>query len=359
MKIIIAYVSAGKGHQAAAEAVYEHIREYCPGYDTRIIDALDYTKASFSRIYAGGYYFLVSHLRWLWSFFYYFFADRYLSRIFNFFSRLNSSRLISYFLSENPDVIITTHFLPAEVASYLKIKGRLNSRLVSIITDFGVHAVWVSGDAEAYIVGADYSANELASKGVKKGKIKTFGMPISTKFSIKSGKPRDKFTVLVVTGSFGFFMIEKIVEALSREDINLSVVCGNNRKLYARLAAKRYANARIFGFTDQMPELMSEADLIITKPGGLSIAEALVMDLPMVLIDGIPGQEAENAKILEGYGCVLNVKGLAKIRDIILDLKNNPEKLSRLRANIQKIKKPGACEEIAKYVCAGSAGAAD
>jgi processive 1,2-diacylglycerol beta-glucosyltransferase len=358
VKIIIVYASAGRGHQAAAEAIYEHIKGHCPGHDARIIDALKFTNSSFSQIYSGGYYFLASHLRWLWSILYYFFANKYVSALFNFFSRLNSARLISYFLSENPDIILTTHFFPSDVASYLKRKGRLNSRLISIITDFGVHALWVSGDADTYIVGTDYSAQELLSKGVKKEKIKVFGIPISAKFLTKSEKPENKFSVLLVTGSFGFFMIEKIVDMLVQLDINLSVVCGNNRKLYERLSSKKYGNLRVFGFTGEMAKLMSGSDVFITKPGGLSIAEALAMDVPLVLINGIPGQETENAEILEDYGCAVNVKDLAKITDIILDLKNNPEKLRRLRANIQIIKKPKASEEISKYVCAGGPGPA-
>jgi processive 1,2-diacylglycerol beta-glucosyltransferase len=103
---------------------------------------------------------------------------------------------------------------------------------------------------------------------------------------------------------------------------------------------------------------MSQVDLIITKPGGLTIAEALSMELPMLFMGAIPGQEIANARILQDYGCAITVKNCRSLKDTIIDLSMHPDKMDLMRVNIQKIKHPDAAEEICKYiikdVCSGS-----
>ncbi|MFH1339159.1 MAG: glycosyltransferase, partial [Candidatus Omnitrophota bacterium] len=142
---------------------------------------------------------------------------------------------------------------------------------------------------------------------------------------------------------------EKAVDVLSPE-IKLLVVCGRNRRLYERIKRKNYGSVRLFGFVEGMQGLMSQADIIITKPGGSTIAEALAMELPLVFIKGIPGQETENARILRAYGCAIAAERLKSLKDIVTDLKTHPQMLESMRNNIRKVKKSNAAEEICRYV---------
>ncbi len=351
LKIMVVYASAGSGHRRAAQAIHQRFKENYPELNTNLVDILEYTNLLFANSYFHGYSLLVTRLRFIWAIGYRLTGLKYISRLFNFIARLNCPRFINLLKRVKPDIVLATHFLPAEVVAYLKQKGKINSRLVTIMTDFSLHTFWVLGNCDDYIVGLDYTRNRLIGRGINQDKIRIMGVPIDSGFLTKRQGDRYKegFTALLVTGSFGFSLIERVVDVLFSE-IRLLVVCGNNQRLYNRLKRRQYQGVELFGFTDQIPGLMSQADLIITKPGGLTISEALAMELPMFFIGAIPGQEAGNARILANYGCAIVVKNPQTLKDIIMDFKAHPEKLDLMRANIQKIKKPDAAEEICRYV---------
>jgi len=386
MKIMVVYATAGSGHRRAAEAIYHCLEKNYPELNINIVDILEYTNFLFANSYSRGYSFLVTHLKLIWAINFYLTGLKYVSLLFKFICRLNCSRFINLLDEKKPDIVLTTHFFPAEVIAYLKQKRKIDSRLVTIVTDFGLHPLWVVQYCDDYIVASDYTRKLLISRGIKQDKIRVGGIPIDSGFlgicqedrrrqgfisHLRRFIPqlikdtwfkkdnKDEFhkdtmlTALVVTGAFGFSFIEKVVDIL-HSDMNLLVVCGNNQRLYNRLARKRYDGVGLFGFTDQMPRLMSQVDLLITKPGGLTIAEALALELPLIFICSIPGQEAENARILEIQGCAIKANNLKSLKDIIIDLKAHPERLDLMRANIRKIRKPNAAEEICRYVCSSS-----
>jgi len=268
-----------------------------------------------------------------------------------------------FLIAENPDVIISTHFLPSESASYLKRRGRINSKLVTIITDFGVHPFWVLPDTDIYVGACEITKTQLISQGVKEEKIKILGIPIDDKFALVSGKRKSifaklgfdekKFTVLVATGSFGIGPIEKIVDALHGE-VQIIVVCARNKKLFKKINRKKYNQVKVFGFVDNMEEMMGAADVIVTKPGGLTISEILTVGTVPVFTRAIPGQETQNIRILSEYGIGLWAKNLKDVKDAVLDYKTNPDKLQSVRNNMVRLKKPSAARELCDAICTGS-----
>jgi len=159
----------------------------------------------------------------------------------------------------------------------------------------------------------------------------------------------------VITGSFGIGPIERIADLL-QEEAQMLVVCARNKKLYLRLKAKKYPQLNLFGFVDNIEELMSVSDVIITKPGGLSIAELLVKELPPIFISAIPGQEIENAKKLASYGIGVSVNCPVDIKDIVSDYKNHPDKISRIRDTMRRFKKPYSTQELYNVVCKSGIG---
>jgi processive 1,2-diacylglycerol beta-glucosyltransferase len=343
----------GSGHRRAAEAVYHCLEKGYPELTVTLVDILDYTNFWFAKLYNHGYTLLVTHLKFIWAAGYHLSSFKCVRCFSNFFGRLNSSRFIKLLLKEQADIVLATHFFPAAIVAYLKGKAKIDSRLVTIMTDFCVHPLWVFKNCDDYIVGSDFTRNRLIDRGINQDKIRVLGIAISSGFSSRHQEEEEEeeegLTALLVTGSFGFSLIEKVVGALYSK-INLLVVCGNNQRLYNRLEQKRYIGVRLFGFTEDIPKLMSQADIIITKPGGLTIAEALVMELPLIFIGSIPGQETENARILESYGCAIDARNLKSLKDIIISLKAHPERLDSIRGNIKKIRKPNATEEICRYV---------
>lgn len=363
MKILITYASAGSGHRQAAEAIYNYLRENRKTAELQIIDALDKTNPLFKNIYSYGYFLLVNRALWAWRIGFWLTLIKSLrpvNRALIFIINLLSAKKFAEFLSqENPDYIITTHFFPSEISSYLKKAHKINSKLITVITDFGVHPFWISEMVDIYITALPFTKEQLIRQGVGESQVRQFGIPVHPKFlekyeknilAKKLGIEQNKFTVLLTTGSFGIGPIEALVNLLYK-DAQVLVVCARNKRLYAQLKYKNYPNVKIFGFIGYIQELMAVSDIIICKPGGLTISEALTMELAPIFISPIPGQEAENIKVLKKYGIGQYARRIKDVRDIVLDYQAHPEKLKKIKENIKAAKKPYAVKDIANVIC--------
>jgi len=363
MKIIIAYASAGAGHVKAAEALYNYFKEENPYLELMLVDVLKQTNKVFRTSYVEGYDFLISHAQWLWRTAYWVTSLKrfqpLIQGVHSISERLYVKKFARFLVKEQPDVVVCTHFLPAEITSYLKKKKKIRPRIVTVITDFGLHPFWLHRRTNIYSVASERSKEKLLEARIPKGKIRVTGIPVDPKFlrdfdklelCEKFGIDSRRFTVLVATGSFGIGPIEPIVKSL-HSDVQMLVVCAKNKKLFARLKRKRYQGVKVFGFIDNIEELMAVSDIIITKPGGLSISELLVRELVPIFISVIPGQETENVKALEEYGVGINLDDPQGIRKAVLDYKRHPHKMERAKNIIRQIKKPDAAKEIYRVIC--------
>jgi processive 1,2-diacylglycerol beta-glucosyltransferase len=276
-----------------------------------------------------------------------------------FISLINADRFVHFLINEQPDVVISTHFLPAEIAAYLKRKNKIKSKLVTVITDFGIHPFWVLAGTDLYIVASSYTKGELFNNGVEKSSIRDFGIPVPSEFTKpydkgalreKLGIARDKLNVLITTGSFGIGPVDKIVESLYR-DVQLIVVCANNKRLYKRLKRKNYPGVIVFGFINNIQELMAVTDIVIAKPGGLTTSELLNMELVPIFICPIPGQETMNINALAKFGIGKFARRVEDIKEIVFDYKAHPEKLIEVKERIRRIKKPNANQDIYNVIC--------
>lgn len=362
MKVLITYASAGAGHRRAAEAVYDYLKNNRKDLELELVDILPFTNPFFRFCYNRGYPFLVHYAVWLWGFFFRmteFRLTRGLSRKSSIFVNYLACRKFAGFLIEKEfDYIVSTHFLNSELAANLKLKNKIKSKLITVITDFGVHPFWVSGGTDLYIAASGLTRDKLLKIGVREEQIKVFGIPFNPVFSkaqnrgqlaAKFGIDAVKFTVLVMTGSFGSGPLEKIAQSLCN-DAQVLVVCAKNKKLFSRLNKKNLKNVKVFGFVNNAQELMGVSDIIITKPGGLSIAELLNMGLFPIFISAIPGQEKENTGILAGYGVGCVPKNIKQIKELVVELKDNPQKLQSLKRNVAQVAKLSACREIASVI---------
>jgi processive 1,2-diacylglycerol beta-glucosyltransferase len=362
MKVLIIHASAGAGHRRAAEAIYNYLKEDSPDLDLVLLDALDKTNALFKFDYIKGYSFLIKYATALWHWAFWATDFKFLRPISRTVARIinciNSQKLIHYFIQENPEVIISTHFLASELAAALKKKNKITSKLITVITDYGVHPFWISPGTDLYVVASDFTKNRLVMEGVEAEKISVLGLPFDPKFlrhfdrrvlCHKLGIDYKKFTVLLMTGSFGLGPLEEIIESLHK-DCQVLVVCAGNKKLYSKLLKRNLEDVKVFGFISNAEELMAASQVIITKPGGSTITEVLIMELPVVFISAIPGQETANVEALAGYGIGVSPKNIEEIKNYVLDLKNNPQKILQLRQKIREIQKPLACKELASVI---------
>jgi len=356
MKILVIHATAGAGHKKAAEAVF-HGLQAKEGIDCRLVDALDYTNPFFKKTYPEFYAFLVTRLPWAWGFFFGILDIPWMQPLVRIVRRLyngfNAQALQNFLIQEQFDAVITTQFLSAEVCAYLKRTGKIKSKIICVVTDFDVHRIWVNEGIAVYTAACDYTKDKLITLGVPSENIFVTGIPTDTKFAAhpdivalkkKLGLQEGLLTILIATGSFGMGPIEELMELL--KDYQLLIVCGHNKDLYERLKPLAKKNAHVLGLVNNMDELMSVANVMVTKPGGLSIAEALVKKLPMIFFSAIPGQETNNIKVLSSYEVSQGQSSLPQIAETINEWNSNPENLDALRRRISELSKPNAVANI-------------
>lgn len=355
-KILILYASAGAGHKKAAEAIFHAVKK--KSWDAENLDIVDFMPGILKWVYTTGYILLISRLVWLWTILY-FLSDTPILSLFNvhlrrFFNVLACRRLIKYLIDNEFQTVISAHFLASEIVSYVKEKYGFKIRLITIVTDFGVHNFWISTKTDLYCCASESTKEVLIKKGIAAEKIMITGIPVDEKFIMGQNKDlllsehnlkKDQMTVLIVTGGIGVGPIEGIVDLL-KDEAQLLVVCGNNKGLYERLRAKKYKNVRVFGFIDYMEKLMSISDLIVTKAGGLTVSESLVKGLPMVFFFLIPGQELTNARTIESLSAGVITKSAIEIKENILKFKQDLSLLAFYKEKTLQIARPNACQDI-------------
>jgi processive 1,2-diacylglycerol beta-glucosyltransferase len=356
MKILVVYATAGAGHKKAAEAIFNGLKAQ-GGHDVRLVDALDYTNPLFKKNYPGVYTFLVTHLPWVWGLLFALIDIPWMQPLVHgcrrLYNGLNTQALQEFLIQEQFDGVITTQFLSAEVCAYLKREGKIKSKIICVVTDFDVHRIWVNEGIDVYTAASEYTKNKLIALGVPSEKIFTTGIPTDAKFAQKPDKLVLKkklglqdgiLTILIATGSFGMGPVEELIKMLGKHQ--LLIVCGNNRVLYERLKPLTQKNVHILGLVDNMDELMSVSDVMVTKPGGLSISEALVKKLPMLFFSAIQGQETNNIKVLSSYEVSQGQSSLLQIAETIHEWDSNPKDLDALRLRLSELSKPNAVADI-------------
>ncbi len=265
----------------------------------------------------------------------------------------NTAPLVKFIKENNFDVIMTAHFLSTEVVGYLRRTGQFKGKLVTVVTDYDVHKIWLTKGVDEYCVATDFTKSRLVDMGVDAAKIFVTGIPVDEKFCQQRDKAELRrklgvdpaaFTVLLSTSSFGFGPIEELAEKL--KDVQLFIISGNNKQLKERLAAKNNPKHKILGFVDNMEELMAASDVMLTKPGGLSISEALANGLPLVFFSPIPGQETGNVRVLAANGVGDSDKTVDEMATILKEYAASPKKLADARAASLKLAKPNAVSAI-------------
>lgn len=362
MKIFIIYASAGFGHKKIAEAINETAANLSDKNSVSFIDILDFTPSLFKFLYSKGYVFLISRMKWLWAILFFLSDTKYLKLLNNnflrFSNRISCYRFLNFIKNQQPDVIISTHFLVNELVSFLKEKGQIKSKLISIVTDFGVHNLWVAKNVDIYSVASKQTKEILISRQVDREKIRVLGMPVRNQFQKqidkelvkqKLGLNQGGFTVLILTGGIGIGPIYQIVKLLE-DKVNIIVVCGTNRKLFSQLNNLKYKNLIILGWIEYIQEVMAVSDIVVTKPGGSTIAECLVMGLPMIFFSIIPGQESQNAKIISKNELAPILKKPHEIKEKIFYYKNNLNELNKIKRKIQNFSFKKSSENILEII---------
>jgi len=370
-RILIISASAGSGHTTAARAIEQWlgtVQRYPDEFQVSHIDILQFSTMLYKKVYRDVYLYLATKQPLLYG--YIFSTSDRLKRekkpdfLRRFMDNINALKFTE-FIKETPwDVIVTTHFLSSQLLADLKVKKKIFCPLVTVVTDYGLHSYWINQECDYYIVANSASQHHLSAMGIPPERIHNFGIPVLPVFSQKKGRPALKKelglvpvlpAVLLLSGGFGINLIERIVADLGRvkKKFQLVAITGNNRKMLQKLQA--LAPLMPFhllpvGYTDRMDQYMAACDLVISKPGGLTTAEAMSMGLPMIVINPIPGQEDMNSDMLLEGGA--GVKAMHPV-DVSYKLEmvlGTPGRLQQMKRAAKKLAKPRAGYMAADFI---------
>ena len=362
-RILILSASVGNGHTIAAESLKQAFEIKKLAGEVRHEDVLKFTNPLFRRLYGKAYIDLVNR------------APEFLGWMYDqldepwknekrrlFFDKLNTTPLIKMVREYDPDWIVCTHFLPSEIVSDLKSKGKLDCPQAIVVTDFDMHALWLCRNYEHYFVALDETKAYLETLSFPPDKITVSGIPIAPKFSEMKSKAavREKFglaadvpTVILSLGGFGVGRIGTLLDALRtiRRPVQILAMCGRNEELKKELDSKSKSDdiVRIIpvGYTKEMDEYMTTSDLIVGKPGGLTTCEALAKGLVFVIVNPIPGQEERNSDHLLENGAAIRSNNPATLGFKIEQLLDDPARLEQMRLNALAFARPKAAMDIA------------
>jgi len=366
-RVLILSASAGAGHMRAAAAVERSFQLMKAATEVRHVDVLTLTNKLFRRFYSQAYLDLVNRSPEILGWFYdhldtpWQYEHRRLM-----LDKLNARPFVKFLREYQPEMIVCTHFLPAEIVSWLKAEGRLDCPQAIVITDLDVHAMWLCRNYEHYFVALDETREHLIKLGMPAGKVSVTGIPIDPVFAEKKdpremrrrhGLRPDTTTILLSAGGFGVGPVEHLLHALTemKQPAQVVAVCGRNEELKARLEQQNRVRARgskvsikPIGFTTQMDEYMAAADVMLGKPGGLTTSEALAKGLVLVIVNPIPGQEERNSDHLLEQGVAIRCNNLPVLAYKLDQLLTDGKRLHSMRANVKRLARPQAAREIVR-----------
>lgn len=370
-KILIFYASYGGGHLNAAKSIQEYINNNYKACETELIDCIKYISKPIEKLTTTAYKEMAKKAPWAWGRIY---SDSQKGPLAHISSRANkimAIKLLKLLREKKPDLIISTHPFGSQMCSYLKRKGKITSEIATIMTDFSPHDQWLVGHdfTDYYFVAHDKMKQYLISKNIPESKIFSTGIPISLRFLQNYNKDeilndlnfqKDKKTVLFFGGGEFGLGKSKTVEVFENlvkfcPKIQIIAISGKNQKMKTCfeniIKENNLCNSvTILEYTNKVPEFMYISDLVISKPGGLTTSESLASNLPMVIINPIPGQEEENAEFLESKNIGIWIRKTDSSYEILNSLFSNEQNLKQMQENTNLLAKKYSTENICKIL---------
>lgn len=366
-KILVMYARYGSGHKAIATYVANYIKEHNDNVELMLLDMTEYANGigKFSvkimdfvskyrpeKIFDTCYEILDHKLSSIGH-------NKFAQKCYD---NDNLRTVISKF---NPDVTVSSHFYCSSIIIYYKDLGLINSKLLTIITDYRTHEWWTRNykKEDGFIVGNELVKKEIISRGIDGKKVYAFGLPLNIneinkldnkdvilkRYKLKGNRKIYLFFGGSTAGSMYYYDYFK---AIAKLNINVDIVfvSGKNTKLKNKceeyVKEKNIQNIRVLGFTNDVFNLMKISDLVISKPGGATVTECLEMHRPMLLVPGVGGQEKYNAKFIARKKYGIRVKNLWAFKVWIKKFEENPELITKMYNKMKNNKENKSVEKI-------------
>jgi len=364
-RIILMYISEVSGHHSATLAIEKAIRRLSPQAEILNINAFNYTNPISEKIVNHIYMGIIKRAPKIWDYLY----DnpsvaKNIEKMKETIHKFNSPKLMNLFDKFKPDAVACSQAFPCGMVADFKKSYNSDIPLIAVLTDYVPHSYWIYDNVNYYITPSDEVSQRMIKKGVGGHRIKTLGIPfdhdfnepqdknkLMQKFKLKAGLP----VILIMGGGQGLGPVKTIVKSLekAKREIQEIIVCGTNKKLYKSLKRKIKEYKKkilLFAYVNNINELMCIANIIITKPGGVTTAEVLAKNIPMIIAKPLPGQESSNTAYLTEKGAAIKINKPREINIAIEDLLANPVKLRHMGEAASRISKPSASLDIAKLL---------
>jgi processive 1,2-diacylglycerol beta-glucosyltransferase len=365
-RILYLYLTKHSGHYAAAVAVDEAVRRQDSRVESMLLDSFSHANPVLSKVTLKAYLAALKTAPEIWEWMYDNpeFKER-TAKIRDLLNRGNSRKLEKILASFRPDIVVCTQaFACGVLASWKQRTGNSRPALVGVLTDFVAHRYWAHPQVNLYIAPNDATKGTLVAQGVPPERVRVNGIPVNDRYlrlaskhavyeslGFKPGLP----LILLMGGSLGLGPMKSVIRKLDKlpQPFYMVAVTGKNEELKERLERKGQKlrhPTRIFGFVENVHDLMDAAELVVTKPGGITTAECLVKRLPMIIINPIPGQEAKNTDYLLSHGVAVQAEDAKAVRLFVDEFLRNPEKLRHMREAARTLGRPRSADDAARDI---------
>lgn len=360
--VMILSSASGAGHIRAADALTLAFEN--KGITAKHVEVLKYTNPIFRKVYSDLYKEIVNKNPDLFGWVYKAFDKpwKYQKRRLA-LDLLNTGRFVKFIKKEKPELVICTHFLPAEIIIHLKRKKILDVPIGIVVTDFDAHAMWLYKDVDWYFVACEETKVYLEALGIPSKTIFVTGISVDPVFEISKPQKETRMrlgldvnlkTVLVSAGGFGVGPVESLINSIDtvKHPIQIAVICGRNPQLENRLRKNKNTNhpMKVIGFTKEIDEWMAASDLLVGKAGALTSSEAFARGLVLVIVNPIPGQEERNSDHFLEKGIALRCNNIATLGYKIDSLLSDNDRFSQMQENVKNFARPKSASEIVSIV---------
>jgi len=372
MKILIFYASYGGGHLSAASSIRQYIVDNYKEHEVEMIDCVKYINKNIDKISTDAYKKITTNTPLLWGELYKLAKKGPLSDMSEGVGKILSRKIYKLFEEFNPDIVVSCHPLGSQMTAYLKKHGKTNTKLATIMTDYAPHEQWLIGHTynDYFFVSHEGMKQNLIEQGVDANKVFATGIPLSNKFLQHYDKKQiqlsfdlnpDRRTILFFGGGeFGLGksktvkLLEYFIDNIG-DVYQIVAIAGKNEKMqnaFQEVVNKKSANeyVQVYGFSNEIPELMSVSDVVVTKPGGLTITESLASGLPIIIINPIPGQEVENSEFLTSKGVAVWIKNDDNPEEKIANLLSDFDQLHEMKVRSKLLAKKHSTKNICEII---------
>lgn len=343
---LIFTASTGGGHNQAADSLKKQMEN--DDFEVHVMDVFRENSKFLEYLIEDGYNFISNYVPHLYGSIYKITGNDFSNKhIRKFFLFILKKKLIEVLDQYKPSIVIATHPIFVNLIAELKVEGHTNAACVSVVTDLGVHPFYYHPSIDAYITAMDCTKRQLMAYGISSERIHTYGIPVKHVFYNDAKKPKlmdHPFTILLMGGSLGSKKLYSALKSLVKikERVKIHVVCGNDEEVYQSIltdfrAVPENIQLDVHGFINNVHELMDEADILISKPGGLTLSEAIHKQLPLIIPFYILGQEEENMEILKNEGLGIHIENIDSLDTVITRYIEHPDLLNKIEIKMKNI----------------------